>query len=121
MPSLAVNVEKKEATCIVTVNGSLDTVTYTIFEEKTKDIDPAETKAVMLDMAGVDYISSMGLSAIMKLRKKIESGGGGITLANLQPRIKKVFEVAKIIPDIVIFKSRVEADMYLDKIQRGEE
>ena len=119
---LSVNIEKKDEQCIITtLAGPLDTITYRIFEDKTRDTVGHECKAVVLDMEGVNYISSMGLSVVLRLRKKVETAGGELTLTNLQPKIRKVFEVSKIIPDLIAFKSRIEADMYLDKIQREEE
>ena len=114
-----VEVEKKKETFIISPKGSLDSVTYRHFEDKVHDVLGELSVAVVVNMEEVDYVSSMGLSALLKTKKKVEQRGGKFVLTNLRPSVKKVFEVAHLLPDIIAFKSVVEADMYLDKVQKG--
>ena len=72
----------------------------------------------MLDMAGLKYISSMGLRSILHTRKAIENAKGSVLMLNLQPQIAKVFEIANALPNVPVFTSTAEADRYLDAIQR---
>jgi anti-anti-sigma factor len=94
--------------------GSLDTKTYLEFEKKTTAALEPAIKGIILDMAGLTYISSMGFSAIFRVKQAIERSGGKIVLANLQPNIKRVFDSVKVIPE-AIFATLEEADEYLDK------
>ena len=50
---------------------------------------------LVLDLAGVDYISSAGLLAIMLASKQITAQGGTLVIAGLQPFVKEVFEVSR--------------------------
>ena len=43
---------------------------------------------------------------------------GKVVVANLQPPIRKVFDVVRAVPMNEIFNSVAEADAYLDEMQR---
>lgn len=120
-PGLEVTIEKKqEGIYLVRPNGRIDSETHTLLEEKIKPLLVPSTKAAILDMAKVFYISSAGLATIFNAKKIIESNKGALVLTNLQPQIKKVFEVIKALPPQNIFKNIEEADNYLSAIQRKE-
>lgn len=119
MSSLVVNIETKMAGGhIVTLNGRLDGVTCTDCEEKIDPIIVPETKTLMFDMSNLDYISSMGLRIILKARKVIEGAGGVVHLINMQPQIKKVFEIVDMLKGMTLFASIREADQYFDAMQK---
>ena len=68
-------------------------------------------------MTELDYVSSMGLRAILIARKSRKKGGT-MLLANLQPSVSYVLEIAKVLPDWSLFKSVKEADAYFDTMQQ---
>ncbi|PIU41901.1 MAG: anti-sigma factor antagonist [Candidatus Omnitrophica bacterium CG07_land_8_20_14_0_80_42_15] len=109
---IAVN-KKEEGVFVVSPDGSIDTETTESFEAKIKEVLDKGAKAIILDMKKVGYISSIGLSAIFKTKKAIETKGGKLVIADLKPQIKKVFDLVKAIPDC-IFESMTQADEYLD-------
>ncbi|HVQ78221.1 MAG TPA: STAS domain-containing protein [Candidatus Binatia bacterium] len=51
--------------------------------------------ALVLDLSGVDYISSAGLLALMLASKQITSQGGALVITGLQPFVREVFEVSR--------------------------
>jgi anti-sigma B factor antagonist len=119
--SLTVKVEKRaEGVYTVIPNGRIDSETCFLFEEKIKPVINAGTKALILDMADLDYINSSGLGVIFYAKKNIENSKGTFLLMNLQPQIKKVFEIVKALPETPIFKNIEEVDEYLDVIQQKE-
>jgi len=119
--ALKVNVEKrKEDIYVVKANGHIDTDTYLQFEEKIKPLLNASTKALILDMTDVSYISSAGLTVIFNAKKVIEENKGNFIVTNLQPQIKKVFDIVRALPKESVFVSMEEVDSYLDNIQQSE-
>ena len=119
--ALKVNVEKrKEDIYVVKANGHIDTDTYLQFEEKIKPMLNASTKALILDMTDVSYISSAGLTVIFNAKKVIEENKGNFIVTNLQPQIKKVFDIVRALPKESVFVSMEEVDSYLDNIQQSE-
>ena len=69
-------------------------------------------------MAGVNYISSMGVRVVLKAQKELKLRGGSLSLMNLQPQIKKVFEIINALPSMQVFSSIEELDKYLAEMQR---
>jgi anti-anti-sigma factor len=51
--------------------------------------------ALIIDMSGVDYISSVGLRALMVASKQAEAQGGRIAIAALSPMVREVFEISR--------------------------
>jgi anti-sigma B factor antagonist len=69
-------------------------------------------------MAGVGYISSRGLGVVISIIKRLHAHGGKFAMTELQPPVRKVFEIAAALPEESVFASPEEADRYFDAIQR---
>ena len=116
---LDIKITKEEGTYIIVLNGSIDTETFTDLEEKLKNIFVEGVKAVVLDMAGVDFISSMGLGVIVWARKSARRNNLSLTITNLQPQIQKLFNLMKLAPNIHIH-DQPEGDKYIAQIVKDE-
>jgi len=113
-------IKKKDFVYTVELRGSIDTETSPQLQEELGEIIDDKTKAVVLDMKSVDYISSSGISAVLVAKKKLTEKNASFAIINLQPQIKKVFDVMKILPMIDIFDDMPEADRYIDQIIKEE-
>jgi len=111
---------KKTGFLVVYVSGSLDSDHYLELEEKVLDAIGEGLQTLVFDIAGLSYISSMGISALLKVKKAVEELHGKFMLVNPQPQVRKVFEIVKALPFETIFRNIEEADAYLSKIQRDE-
>lgn len=118
--ALSVRVERKHDACVVSPSGSIDSTTYEDLGKEFNSILEKPVKVIIVNMEEVSYISSMGLGILVKIMKAVRKDGGIFMLSNLQPQVKKVFDIVKALPDVNIFESIEEADAYFDKIQRGE-
>ncbi len=109
--------ERGSGVYVIEPRGEINTQTYAILEDKVKcALDKA--KAMLLDMGQVDYISSMGLSAVFRIKLALEKRGGALAFANMRPQIDKVFKTMKIVSE-QMFASLEEADEYLDRFLDG--
>ena len=113
-------VNKKPGFFVISIFGSLDSEHYLELEEKAMAVIGPVAKIVMLDIAELSYISSMGISALLKIKKAVEQNQGKFMLVNPQPQVRKVFEIIKALPLETIFRSVEEADVYLSRIQQDE-
>lgn len=111
---------KKPGFFVISIFGSLDSEHYLELEEKAMAVIGPAAKIIMLDIAELSYISSMGISALLKIKKAVEQNQGKFMLVNPQPQVKKVFEIIKALPLETIFRSVEEADAYLSEMQQGE-
>ncbi len=55
----------------------------------------SDGKRMVLDLAGVDYISSAGLRCFMLAEKQAKAQGGTLVVAAMQPVVKEIFEISR--------------------------
>jgi anti-anti-sigma factor len=55
----------------------------------------AKGSRLVLDLAGVDYISSAGLRCFMLAEKQAKGQGGTVVVAAMQPVVKEIFEISR--------------------------
>lgn len=100
--------------------GRLDASTYMQFDAAVLPLlaDLPGGATVVLDLAGLEYISSAGLRSVARVRKTARSLQGHTLLLDPQPQVRKVFDIVKAVPVSEVFTSTTELDAYLDRIQR---
>jgi anti-anti-sigma factor len=112
-------VEKQPGVFVVSPFGSLDTKTHTILEKKIDYlIADNAVRVITLDMTGVEFISSMGVRVVLKSKRDLDRRGGSLLMVNLQPQIRKVFDIINALPSLQVFSSIEELDNYLAEMQR---
>lgn len=118
--SLTVSMSEKEAG-IVTISpvGVIDASTYPVLETQVDSVLRMPPRALIFDMAGVTYISSAGVRVILKAKKYLARDKGKVMMVNLQPSVKRVFDIINALPPQQLFASVEELDAYLDKMQKG--
>ncbi|MGD9612065.1 MAG: STAS domain-containing protein [Kiritimatiellia bacterium] len=110
--------ENKPRVFVVTLAGALDSTTYPLLETKIAYLlAEGEAKIITLDVAGLTFISSMGIRIIFKAQKDLARAGGYLCLARIPPPIQKALEIVEALPSMQIFASIEEMDAYLAKMQ----
>ena len=118
--SLTIRMEtKRPGFWFVSLIGRLDQTTAEECDAKVSSLLNPETRAVVFDMTGLNYISSMGLRIILKTRRFMSGQGGAVYVMNVQPQIEKVFEIANLLQGMRLFADTKEADEYFDAIQKS--
>ena len=87
------NIEKicKGHEAILNVSGRLDTTTAPSLETAVAET-AAACEHLVLDFAGLEYISSAGLRVILKAQKAM-AAKGGMKLLNVNETIMEIFEI----------------------------
>ena len=111
--------ESDEALALM-LTGSIDSDTAPELEGTLADMVHPQISYVGLNMAGVTFISSAGLRVVFKVLKQMKAREGQLLVTEMSPRVEKVFEIVKMIPDLSIFASHQEMDDYLAVIQQRE-
>lgn len=87
------NIEKvcKENEITLSVSGRLDTTTAPNLETAVSEA-VGGCENLVLDFAGLEYISSAGLRVILKAQKAM-AAKGSMTLKNVSETIMEIFEI----------------------------
>ena len=110
--------ETKQGIIIISPIGTIDTDSSRILDEEIEKFITSETKTLVLEMEGVDYITSAGIGVITKAKALLKQVDGDIAMINLKPQVKKVFEILRLLPSLNIFANIEELDEYIGKIQQ---
>ncbi|HVR28818.1 MAG TPA: STAS domain-containing protein, partial [Thermoanaerobaculia bacterium] len=102
----------------IALAGRLDADSADRLEDALAPILAGSPRALQLNLAGVSYISSRGLGVVISTIKRLHAHGGKFAMTELQPPVRKVFEIAAALPEESVFASPEEADRYFDAIQR---
>lgn len=84
-----------------TLSGRMDAITAAEFTSQLESWIAEGRESFTIDCSRLDYISSAGLRAILKIAKKVRSLDGKLHLVALQKSVQTVFEISgfnKIIP-----------------------
>ena len=79
---------------MVTIQGRLDSVTVARFTEQCYAWIDAGSGNVVLDLSGLDYVSSAGLSSILGAAKRVQGRNGRLVVAGLKGLVKEVFAIS---------------------------
>ena len=66
-------------------------------------------RPLVLDLAGVEYIASVGLRVLMLASRQARAQGGTITVAALGPLVREIFEISKFTMVFPCFPSVADA------------
>ncbi|MFV2005558.1 MAG: STAS domain-containing protein [Gammaproteobacteria bacterium] len=108
----------------ISISGRLDSNTAPDLQQSIDSEINESVSTTIIDFKDLDFLSSAGLRVIFKTKKVMDNSGGRFLLVNLQPQIKKVFEIIKALDGMSVFRNQDEMDDYLaamqNKVKEGE-
>jgi anti-anti-sigma factor len=106
---MELNQIKKGNYLVIELNGRLDTSNYGELEKSLIELIDKGVKDIIVNCAGLNYISSSGLRVFLMALKKITMSGGNFRLCSLQDNIREIFEIAGFTSIFSIFNTLDEA------------
>ena len=88
---MMVEIRKNEEYTVIEIVGRLDTTTAPSLE-KTIQEDIGQTKNLVLDFKGLEYISSAGLRVLLATQKKMQQIGS-MKVVNVCESVMEVLEI----------------------------
>lgn len=89
-----VQTRKEIQAVVVTLTGRLDAVTAAEYARRMNDLTREGETTFVVDLGGLDYISSAGLRELLVTAKLLKGTGGKIRLANVTGMVKDVFDIS---------------------------
>jgi anti-sigma B factor antagonist len=94
---------------VLTPIGRIDNDTSPGFQARLLAAMGTNATAVLVDMAGVAYISSAGLRTLMVAAKQSKATRKRLAVAELQPVVKEIFEISRFSYVVSIFEASADA------------
>lgn len=98
---MEITAEREGRTLTAKATGRVDGVNASEFEQTLRDAIADDDSAVILDLAGITYLSSAGLRAILLTARSLSQRKAKFLLCSPSAPIREVFEISgfdKIIP-----------------------
>jgi anti-sigma B factor antagonist len=98
---------------VVQVCGDLDMATSSHLRESLQRLIDAGDRQVVVDLAGVGFMDSSGLGALVLNYKALHDVSGRLRLAAAQPAVRRVLRITSVDRAINVYDSveAAEADM----------
>ena len=97
---MTIEIKKNADETILEIVGRLDTITAPSLD-KTINEDIGDTKNLVLDVKGMEYISSAGLRVILSAQKKMQKTGS-MKVKNVCAEVMEIFEMTGFADILVI-------------------
>ena len=97
---MTIEIKKNNQETIVEIVGRLDTITAPALD-KTINEDIGDTKNLVLDVKGMEYISSAGLRVLLFAQKKMQKIGS-MKVTGVCEEVMEVFEMTGFADILVI-------------------
>ena len=85
--------EEIDGKYVATLEGELDTAAAVEVENVLKPLYQSDGKDVIIDCAGLEYISSSGLRILLNILKGAKATGSKVVMRHVNDDIKNVFKL----------------------------
>ncbi len=90
---MEIQIKKTEGKTVIELVGYLDTLNAEGFQKTVDEMAAEDTAHVVVDCAGLEYISSSGLRVFITLLKKAQKNGGKVEVKNLNSTVREIFDM----------------------------
>lgn len=106
---MRIEVTRTPGATIVAPEGDLDLAVADDVRGRLTGLIEAGEVRLVLDLAGVPYVDSSGLGVLVATMKRARAAGGDIKLCALQPDVRSLLEMTRLVKIIDVHPSRAEA------------
>lgn len=101
------------ACTVVEVRGEIDRDTRPMLEDLLQEVMDAGARHVVLDLAGVTFMDSSGLSLLVVSLNRLRNSGGRLCLAHVQDPVRNVLVLSAVdtVLDVYDTVEAAEGDM----------
>jgi stage II sporulation protein AA (anti-sigma F factor antagonist) len=111
---MILNFSTKSKLLVVSMRGELDHHSAESVRIKLDNkIEELGMVNLILDFSGVNFMDSSGIGVVIGRYRKISEYGGKLSIVNLKPEIKKIFDIGGLFKIIKEYKNVDEAAMSL--------
>ena len=113
---MKITVKAENGTSIVSLDGRLDLATGANLKEEIKKVCDKGATRIHLNLQKVEFINSSGLGALVSVMKQVRIKKGKLTLSNLAPYVREIFEITQLLNVFEIHETQQEALASTEKV-----
>lgn len=106
---MTMTIESQGDLAVVVLTGRLDSTNAADTEAKILSQIESGRPRIVVDAAGLDYLSSAGLRVFLVVAKRVKAAGGALALHSLTDHVREVFEISGFVNVLTVCASREDA------------
>jgi len=106
---MKVKIQDYNDVTVIEMQGELDSDAAEIFEKNISDIIAQEKSNIVLDMSGVGFIDSRGLSVLLWVRDYCTQNKRELRLAGLDENCRRILEITRLDFEFDLYSELAEA------------
>ena len=95
---MTIEQELRASAGVLALAGRMDADQAGLFEAACNSLAAQGAKHLVVDLAKLEYVSSMGIRAFLTAAKSREAAGARLVLVNLGGFVKQVFDMTRLTP-----------------------
>lgn len=104
-PRMEIHSNQLPNAVVIAVKGRMDAENSHEFQKACEEWVARGATHLLLDLSGLQYVSSMGLSCFLAVAKMLQAKSGSVILCRLQGLPKQVFELTHLIGLFPVYDS----------------
>jgi anti-anti-sigma factor len=109
MSTLSFETDTQQNVSIMKVKGRIDSETAPELDNALSKLLNENRNKIVLNLAGVDYMSSAGLRSLVKALKESQKSGGDVRLASVSEPIEVILRTVGMMQMFKLFSTSEEA------------
>lgn len=101
--------------CVVTAQGRLDGSTSAIFMQRFEVLIVGDRPKLLIDLSGIDFVTSAGLRAVLGIVKKVKAANGILAVCGVQAPVREILDITGLTPMMQIYPQRADGISALSK------
>ena len=93
---MSLNIEDKGNVKIVKLSGKLDVNLSMSIESELEQLVDSGSNNIILELSGVEYLSSSGIRVLISIMRKIKDNNGRLVLSSITDLIKKILKTVEL-------------------------
>jgi anti-sigma B factor antagonist len=92
--SLTMSTRRHTEITVISVGGELDLETAPQLQQQISTLMDQGVRRIVIDLSGVTFCDSTGLSVFVRTRNTSDETGGDIRLASPQPGVRRILQIS---------------------------
>lgn len=88
---MEIDIRQTPSAHVIRLSGRWDAFSTEPFEQACAELIKQDLRDIVLDLSGVDYVSSFGLRGLLNIGKQLEPLERSILVCSLCPQVRKIF------------------------------
>lgn len=113
---MKITIKDEAEVSIVNLEGRLDLMTGANLKEEIRQVCDKGAKRIHLNLQKIEFINSSGLGALVSVMKQVRLKKGRLTLSNLAPYVREIFDITQLSNVFEIHETEKEALASTEKV-----